>query len=140
MCPRGQQRDEFGFCFDDKDCNVTSSSIEDAFSEIDEADADTLAALINEYGKEFGIDNLSKLHHFLGQSNHELGGFSDLHNEESMNYSVENVLSVFGNKFSITGELPISMSPLTKVSMESLKKMVFIILLNLNIKILLYPN
>ena len=57
MCPRGQQRDEFGFCFDDKDCNVTSSSIEDAFPEIDAADADTLAALINEYGNSTKLGN-----------------------------------------------------------------------------------
>ena len=104
VCGPGETRDEFGFCKDDSDCNVTSASIEEAFSEIDEADADTLAALINQYGKEFGIDNVSKLHHFLGQSNHEVGGFSNLHEEESMNYSVSNILLTFDKKFSLTGE------------------------------------
>ncbi|MEL6562587.1 MAG: hypothetical protein AAFQ94_30740 [Bacteroidota bacterium] len=104
VCGIGQQRDEFGFCFDDKDCNVTSDSIKEAFPEIDEEDADTLAALINAYGKEFGINNVSKLHHFLGQSNHELGGFRNLNKEEDTYYSPNRLIAVFPSRFSTTGE------------------------------------
>ena len=104
VCPRGQSRDEFGFCFDDKDCNVTSSSIKEAFPEIDDLDADTLAAIINEYGKEFGINNVSKLHHFLGQSNHELGGYRNLNKEEDTYYTPNRLIKVFPTRFSTTGE------------------------------------
>ena len=99
VCPAGHIRDEYGTCVGDFDCNTTSQRLKDAFPEISDANADTLAQLLNEYAKDFGIDQVEELQHFLGQANHELGGFSDLNKEENLRYSSERLITVFPSRF-----------------------------------------
>ncbi|MEL7148817.1 MAG: hypothetical protein AAFO69_20755 [Bacteroidota bacterium] len=98
-CPPGHTRDADGVCVGDFDCNVTSQRIKDAFPEASDATADTLARLLNEYGKDFGIDDVEELQHFLGQSNLELGGFNNLNKEENLRYSPERLIAVFPSRF-----------------------------------------
>ena len=99
VCPAGHTRDEYGTCVGDFDCNTTSQRLKDAFPEISDANADTLADLLNEYAKDFGIDEVEELQHFLGQANHELGGFSNLNRVESMSYSEAGLISTFPRVF-----------------------------------------
>ncbi|MGB3468167.1 MAG: hypothetical protein WBA74_22970 [Cyclobacteriaceae bacterium] len=98
-CPEGHTRDAFGQCNDPADCNTTYERLQNAFPEMSEVNARKLAAKINELGKDFGIDNVSKLHHFLGQSNSESGGFNSLNVTESMYYRKPRLLKVFPSSF-----------------------------------------
>jgi predicted chitinase len=100
LIPRDNDEEEE----DDDDCNTSKDDLKKVFSNISDADATTLASVINDKGKDFGIDSKEKLQHFLSQAGHEVGGFNNGFGvEESTNYSTKaRLLKIFGKYYSET--------------------------------------
>lgn len=72
---------------EDDDCDTSKEDLKKVFSNISDANAELLASIINDKGKDFGIDSDEDLWHFLSQAGHETGGFNTLQVTENMNYS-----------------------------------------------------
>ena len=84
--PKGDEEEE-------DDCNTSKKDLKKIFPNASDADMQTLATVINDYGKDFGIDTKEKLQHFLAQAGHEIGEFaSGLSQTESLHYTTENRL------------------------------------------------
>ena len=84
-CPPGTVEDSNGDCVDK--CETTVADLQQMFPNASSAKMQKLSAVINNYGKDFGIDTDEKLQHFLAQAGHETGGFNSLQVSENMNYS-----------------------------------------------------
>ncbi len=88
---------------DEIDCNTSKDDLISVFPNLSDADAELLANVINEKGKDYGIDNKFKLQHFLSQAAHETGGFNNIVSTENMNYTTaERLLKIFPKYFSLT--------------------------------------
>lgn len=68
---------------------------------ISNANALTLASVINQFGKDFGIDTKEKLQHFLAQAGHETGGFTTLNVTESTYWTTASKLAKTYRKFTM---------------------------------------
>lgn len=86
--------------FDD-DCNTSKEDLKKVFPNMPDAKAELLASIINEKGKDFGIDTDEDLWHFLSQAGHETGGFSTLQVTENLNYSSASLIPKRYNKFTL---------------------------------------
>lgn len=87
----------------DKDCNTSKADLKKAFPNISDSNAQKLADVLNNIGKDFGIDTKEKLQHFLAQASHETGGFNKLTSTESTYYSTASRLEqVWPSRFSQT--------------------------------------
>lgn len=90
-------------CIKDDDCNTSKEDLIAAFPNLSNEKAETLANLINQYGKDYGITTKYDLQHFLSQTAHETGNFSNLASTENMNYTTTaRILKIFPNYFSLT--------------------------------------
>lgn len=87
--------------FDEDDCNTSAEDLKKLFPMISDADALTLASVINQYGKDFGIDTKEKLQHFLAQAGHETGGFTTLNVTESTYWTTASKLAKTYRKFTM---------------------------------------
>jgi putative chitinase len=97
-CPVGKVEDSSGNCV--KKCETTKEDLKKVFVNSSDADMTTLSAIINKYGKDFGIDTESKLQHFLSQAGHEVSEFSNgLSRTESLRYTTESRLKTIFKKY-----------------------------------------
>lgn len=101
-CPDGKVEDENGNCVDD--CNTSKEDLKKVFPNISDSNASTLANVINNKGRDFGIDTKEKLQHFLAQAGHEVSEFANgLSRTESLYYTTKSrLLKVFYPYFSET--------------------------------------
>ena len=89
-CPDGKVEDSIGNCVDDEDCDTSKEDLKKVFPNMSDTNASTLASVINDKGKDFGIDSKEKLQHFLAQAGHEVGEFANgLSATESLYYTTE---------------------------------------------------
>lgn len=90
-----------GVFLKDDDCDTSKEDLKKIFPNASDSDMELLASVINDKGKDFGIDNAIKLQHFLAQAGHEVGGFNNgIGRQESLYYTTESRLkSVFKNYF-----------------------------------------
>ncbi len=73
---------------EDDDCDTSKEDLKKVFPNMSDTDASTLAHVINEKGKDFGIDTKEKLQHFLAQAGHEVGEFANgIGIQESLYYT-----------------------------------------------------
>ena len=86
------------------DCDTSMEDLKKVFLNISDSDASTLSSVINDKGKDFGINMKEKLQHFLAQAGHEVGGFNNGFGvEENTNYTTKaRLLKVFGKYYSET--------------------------------------
>lgn len=84
---------------DDGDCNTSKEDLKKVFPNMTDANAELLASVINEKGKDFGLDTAEKLQHFLAQAGHETGGFNTLNVTENLNYTTATRISEMWDKF-----------------------------------------
>ena len=90
-------------CVKDDDCNTSKEDLIAAFPTLSIQNAEILANLINQYGKDYGITTKYDLQHFLSQTAHETGNFSNLASTENMNYTTAaRIVKVFPEYFSLT--------------------------------------
>jgi len=78
---------------------ISKSTLEEMFPKGDSDVLQSLADNLNAHMEDFGVDNDYELAHFLAQAAHETGGFKKSSVTESLNYSVEGLLSTFGKYF-----------------------------------------
>ena len=86
----------------DDDCDTSKEELKKVFSDIPDNDAELLAKLINDNGADMDLDTKEELWHFLSQTGHETGGFTTLQVTENLHYIVNNLLTVWPNRFSQT--------------------------------------
>jgi putative chitinase len=99
-CPNGKVEDANGNCVDNDDCNTSKEDLKKVFTNASDTTLSTLAHIINEKGKDFGINTKEKLQHFLAQAGHEVGEFSNgLSSTESLYYTTENRLKKIFRKY-----------------------------------------
>lgn len=93
-----------GIATKEDDCNTSKEDLKKIFPNISDTDAELLASVINDKGKDFGIDTKEKLHHFLSQAGHEVGGFNNGFSiVENTNFtSKSRLLKIFGKYYSET--------------------------------------
>ena len=84
---------------DSTDCNTSKEDLKLMFPNANDANMELLAFMINNYGKDFGINTKEKLRHFLAQTGHETGGFITLNVTENLNYSTASLLPKTYAKF-----------------------------------------
>ena len=85
------------------DCDTTKEDLKKAFPNLSDANATKLAQVLNDKGKDFGIDTKEKMRHFLAQASHETGGFNKLTSTESTYYSTASrLVKVWPSRFSQT--------------------------------------
>ena len=102
-CSSAEKRNSKGVC--EKDCDTSKEDLKKAFSSISDANASKLSDVLNEKGKDFGIDTDSKMQHFLSQAAHETGGFGKLTSTESTYYSTASRLEeIWPSRFSQTDD------------------------------------
>jgi len=86
----------------EEDCNTSKEDLKKLFPNISNANAELLAAVINEKGKDFGINTKEKLQHFLAQAGHETNGFNTLNVTENLNYSTASLIpKSYSSKFTM---------------------------------------
>ncbi len=85
----------------DGDCDTSKEDLKKIFPNASDTDMQTLASVINEYGKDLGVNTKEELQHFLSQAGHETGGFNQgIGAEESLYYTTSSRLkSVYKNYF-----------------------------------------
>jgi putative chitinase len=88
----------------DDDCDTSKEDLKKIFPSASDSDMELLASVINDKGKDFGIDNAIKLQHFLAQAGHEVGGFNNgFGTVESTKYTTKaRILKIFPRYFSET--------------------------------------
>jgi putative chitinase len=87
-------------------CPTSKEALKLAFPSASDAALESLVALINEYGGNFGLDNEHKLRHFLSQAATETGGFTSLFRSENLNYSTASrLVEVYPKHFSFINPL-----------------------------------
>lgn len=83
------------------DCNTSKEDLMDLFPNASEGDMQTLAEVINDYGADFGINNVDKLRHFLAQTGHETGGYTTLNVTESTYWTTASRLAGIYDRFTM---------------------------------------
>ncbi len=83
------------------DCDTSKEDLKKIFPNASDADMQTLATAINDYGKDFGIDTKEKLRHFLAQAGHETGGFTTLQVSESTYWRTASKLAKIYKRFTM---------------------------------------
>ena len=90
-------------CVKDDDCNTSKEKLALMFPNAPISTLETLAQMINDKGRDFGIDNKEELQHFLTQAGHESNGFSSINVTENLNYiSPSRIANVWPLRFSLT--------------------------------------
>ena len=88
---------------DDDDCNTSKEKLALMFPNAPMSVLETLAQVINEKGKDFGIDTKEKLQHFLSQTGHECGGFTSINVTEGFYYTTTaQIVKTWPKRFSLT--------------------------------------
>lgn len=105
-CPEGKVEDSNGNCVDD--CNTSKEDLKKIFPSISDSNAELLAKVINEKGRDFGINTKEKLHHFLAQAGHETGGFNTLNVTESTYWTTASKLAKTYKKFTMDSTIAAS--------------------------------
>lgn len=83
-------------------CKTSKEDLKAMFPNASNTNMQILADVINQYGKDFGIDSKEKLQHFLSQVGHETGGFTTLNVTENMNYSTPKyIVASYPSKFTM---------------------------------------
>ncbi len=101
-CPHGKVEDDDGNCVEeDDDCDTSKEDLKKVFPNMTNSDAELLAKLINDKGKDFGINSDEKLWHFLSQAGHETGGFKTLNVTESTYWRTASKLATTYTKFTM---------------------------------------
>ncbi len=90
------------------DCNTSKEDLKKIFPKITDADAKLLASVINDKGKDFGIDSDEDLWHFLSQAGHETGGFKTLSVTESTYWKTASKLAKTYKKFTMDSTLAVT--------------------------------
>lgn len=87
VCPNeGWARDEQGICYRlEEDCDILLEDFKKAFPNASDADAQKIVEYLNNYGKQFGVETIGEMQHFLAQSSYESKGFTKF--SESMYYT-----------------------------------------------------
>lgn len=98
-CPKGLKDDGNGNCIED--CDTSKNDLKKIFPNMPDSKAETLAKIINEKGKDFGIKKNEDLWHFLAQAGHETGGFNSLNVSESTYYTTAENLATTYSKFTM---------------------------------------
>lgn len=98
-CPEGQKEDDSGNCVDD--CDTSKEDLKKIFPNLSDSNAELLASVINQKGRDFGIDTKEKLQHFLAQAGHETGGFNTLNVTESTYWTTASKLAKTYKKFTM---------------------------------------
>src|SRR5690606_34165876 len=78
----------------DPKCQTTLEDVKKVFPNTNENILRTITALINIYGKDFGIDTEEKMQHFLAQAGHESTNYAGTEFsafEENLNYRIANL-------------------------------------------------
>ena len=104
-CPIDYIKDANGNCIEDNDCDTSKEDLKKIFPNISDANASTLASIINDKGKDFGIDSDEDLWHFLSQAGHETGGFNTLNVTESTYWTTASKLANTYKKFTMDSTL-----------------------------------
>ena len=91
--------------FSDDDCDTSKEDLKKVFPNMSDADAELLASIINDKGKDFGIDSDEDLWHFLAQAGHETGGFNTLNVTESTYWTTASKLANTYKKFTMDSTL-----------------------------------
>ncbi len=66
-------------CAESKPCKTTVADLQKVFPRTSSTQLRQIADLINQYGKDFGIDDAVKLQHFLAQAGEEIYGLKSFH-------------------------------------------------------------
>ncbi len=98
-CPEGKKEDDNGNCVDD--CDTSKEDLKKVFPNMSDSKAETLAKIINDKGRDFGIDSNEDLWHFLAQAGHETGGFNKLSVTESTYWTTASKLAKTYKKFTM---------------------------------------
>jgi putative chitinase len=98
-CPDDKVEDSNGNCVEDDDCDTSKEDLKKVFPNLSDSDAALLASVINDKGKDFGIDSREDLWHFLSQAGHETGGFNTLNVTESTYWTTASKLALTYSKF-----------------------------------------
>ncbi len=85
----------------DNDCDTSKEDLKKVFPNASDDNMKLLAKVINDYGKDFGIDSDEKLWHFLSQAGHEVGGefANGLGTTESLHYTTASRLKKIYKKY-----------------------------------------
>ncbi len=86
---------------DEDDCNTSKKDLKKVFPNMSDTNAKLLASVINDKGKDFGIDSDEDLWHFLSQAGHETGGFNTLNVTESTYWTTASKLADTYSKFTM---------------------------------------
>ncbi|MFC5194553.1 glycoside hydrolase family 19 protein [Bizionia hallyeonensis] len=78
---------------EEDDCNTSKDELKKIFPNISDTNAELLASIINDKGKDFGINSDEDLWHFLSQAGHETGGFNTLNVTESTYWTTASKLA-----------------------------------------------
>jgi len=81
-------------------CPTTIEDLQNAFPGAPHGNLVHLMNVLNNYGKDFGIDTKEKLQHFLAQAAQESGNFQNLQCKERLSYSTDRLLAVWPKRFS----------------------------------------
>ena len=88
---------------DEDDCNTSKEKLALMFPNAPISVLELLAQVINEKGKDFGIDTKEKLQHFLSQAGHESGNFSSINVTEDLYYTTASrIAEIWPTRFSLT--------------------------------------
>jgi putative chitinase len=87
---------------EDDECKTSKDELKKIFPNASDVVLEKLAYVLNNFGKDFGLNSKEKLNHFLSQAGHEVGGFSNgLGVEENLNYSLIGLKKTFKKYFQL---------------------------------------
>lgn len=98
-CPKGLKDDGNGNCIEDYD--TSKNDLKKIFPNMPDSKAETLAKIINDKVKDFGLKKNEDLWHFLAQAGHETGKFNSLNVSESTYYTTAKRLATTYSNFTI---------------------------------------
>lgn len=92
---------DVGVIIDADDCNTSKEDLKKVFPNASDDNLELLAKVINDKGKDFGIDSDEKLWHFLAQAGHEVGGefANGIGTTESLFYTTDSRLKIVFAKY-----------------------------------------